>query len=367
MADNINYNAQTGRHSFVSVKERPWHGLGQIVQEKMTASECIQLAGLDYQVIKAPMYVDTKHGQGLLRIEDLGDESTVSSAKIKERFKISGKAFSTIRTDNAQVLGVVGSDYTVIDNNQAFEFFDTIVGTQAAIYETAGALGRGEVIFITAKIPNIINIGSEGRDNVERYIVLSNSHDGSKSLEAFITTIRVVCNNTLAAARNSAACRFKIRHTKNAKDRIHAAQDILSLEQGIIEAFAVNANTMAMTSITDGTAMGLIAEGFLTSGEKQEINAFNMASDEPVHLERFVSTRKLNLVNDVFNHYKNGPGSELITAKDKVWGVYNAVSSYYQNGKKYGSDSEKMKSLFYGDAYNKITKAYNVAADFAMG
>lgn len=369
MADNINYNPLTQRHSFVSVKERPWHGLGKIVDEVMTASECIQLAGLDYNVIKVPMYADMDYDKVLRKerhsVNEIPDPSMVSGAAIKSRLKANPRSFSTIRTDTRQILGTVGRDYVVIDNKEAFEFFDTIVGTSEAIYETAGALGNGEVIFITAKIPTIIKLGDSIQDdNVERYIVLSNAHDGSRSLEAFVTTIRVVCNNTLAAARSAAKCKFRIRHTKNAKDRINDARGILNLEQKVIDAFALNAKAMTTVNVTDSIATELITNTFLSAPEAKAISDFRENSDNPVHLNRFISTAKINVVNDVFNHYKSGPGSELITAKDTLWGVYNAVSSYYQNGKRYSSKDERMTSLLYGNANKKITTSYGITSDY---
>ncbi len=58
--------------------------------------------------------------------------------------------FATIRTDTQKILGVVGKDYEVIQNVDAFIFFDSIVGGDGIQYETAGALGNGERIFITA-------------------------------------------------------------------------------------------------------------------------------------------------------------------------------------------------------------------------
>ena len=52
MAHNIFFNEQTGQHSFFSVKEKAWHGLGQLVQDYPTSAEAIKFAGLDYEVVK---------------------------------------------------------------------------------------------------------------------------------------------------------------------------------------------------------------------------------------------------------------------------------------------------------------------------
>jgi hypothetical protein len=103
------------------------------------------------------------------------------------------------QADTDEVLGVVGNDYEVVQNVNAFDFFDAIVGGKDGIlYETAGALGKGERIFITAKLPDYIRIGRD--DLIKQYLFLTTSHDGYGSITAAFTPIRIVCQNTLNAA-----------------------------------------------------------------------------------------------------------------------------------------------------------------------
>ena len=92
----------------------------------------------------------------------------------------------------------MGKDYEVVQNMDAFSFFDAIVGGDGIQYETAGALGKGERIFITAKLPNYIKVGND--DLIEQYLFLTTSHDGGGSITAAFTPVRIVCNNTLNAA-----------------------------------------------------------------------------------------------------------------------------------------------------------------------
>ena len=49
MAHNLNFNEQTGKHSFFSVKEKAWHGMGQIVEGYPTSAEALKFAGLIIQ------------------------------------------------------------------------------------------------------------------------------------------------------------------------------------------------------------------------------------------------------------------------------------------------------------------------------
>ena len=135
MAHNINFNEATGQHAFMSVKQPAWHGLGQIVESYPTSREAIAFAGLDYEVTKAPIFA---RGAGLFDTYPVPDQ------------------YATLRIDTKAVFGVVGKDYQIVQNVDAFAFFDAIVGgDEGILYETAGALGNGERIFITANCPDI--------------------------------------------------------------------------------------------------------------------------------------------------------------------------------------------------------------------
>lgn len=184
--------------------EKPWHRLGIQFNERMNSTQAIHAAQLDYKVITQPLY----------RIFDPG--------QIRE----SG-AYATVNSDTNEQLGVVGERYTPIQNGDAFKFFDSLVEEGAAIYETAGALGKGERVWILAKLPKSFSILSE--DKVECYCLLYNSHDGTSPLSVMFTPIRVVCQNTLNMALGSKKAQniVKIRHTTYAEDRISEAGRIL--------------------------------------------------------------------------------------------------------------------------------------------
>ena len=148
MAHNINFNEQTGKHSFFSVKQKAWHGLGQIVEDYPTSAEALKFAGLDYTVAKRKLFTYDKENE----TSDEDSEIKIPEIEVPD-------FYATIRTDNETVLGVVGKDYEVVQNMDAFSFFDAIVGGDGILYETAGALGKGERIFITAKLPDYIRVG----------------------------------------------------------------------------------------------------------------------------------------------------------------------------------------------------------------
>jgi len=82
----------------------------------------------------------------------------------------------------------------VLQNREAFRFFDGIAGESGAVYHTADALGARERIWILAKLPSDLVVA--GRDRVGEFHPLSNSHDGERAVQVRFTPVRVVCRNT---------------------------------------------------------------------------------------------------------------------------------------------------------------------------
>ena len=181
--------------------EKPWHQLGTQFESVMTAEQAIFGSGLGFEVYKEQLYRVTK--------SDIHEVD----------------AFATINGDTDKVLGIVGKRYQPIQNREAFGFFDELVGAGQAIYQTAGALGEGERIWLLAKLP--ISFSPIAGDNIEGYVLLYNSHDGTAPLSVMFTPIRVVCQNTLNIALKKSTEVVKVRHTTNSAERLKESAKIL--------------------------------------------------------------------------------------------------------------------------------------------
>ncbi len=324
MADNVNFNRLKGKHSFVSAKEVPWHRLGQLVDGRMTSRECMEQALLDYEVDKGKVYVKYN--------EPINDRKTVV---LKDKF-------ITYRTDTGDSFSMVGNNYEVIQNREAFEFFDSIVGERRAIYETAGALGKGEIVFITAKLPDHILIG--GKDTIDQYLLLTMSHDGSSSIIAKFTPIRVVCNNTLSAALSRGSNIFKIRHTASARDRMVDAQKLLALTYKNSKQTQEVYEHLTKIKITDEVKEDFFLNIFLTKDEyatlvKEGVAWYNSDS---------ISTRKKNQLAELYKYDNVGPGQDFDICKGTAYGAYNTLAGYFQNVKNFSNDEKKFQSIILG-------------------
>lgn len=182
-------------------REKPWHGLGIRVEEAPNSADALRLAGLDWSVLQEPIYTD--------------NGTLISGYK------------ANVRSTDAKVLGVVTDRYKVIQNAEAFEFTDTLLG-EGVRYETAGSLQEGKKVWLLARLPREYIIGGE---RISPYMVFSNTHDGSGAVKVAVTPIRVVCNNTLNLALTTAKRSWSMIHTGNIQGKIQEAKDTLFMAE----------------------------------------------------------------------------------------------------------------------------------------
>lgn len=341
MAHNINFNEQTGKHSFFSVNEKPWHNLGQIVKDYPNSREALIFAGLDYEVVKRKIYThDGEIGKGL--------DFLIRDIEIPDHH-------ATIRTDTNQVLGVVGKDYEIVQNVDAFAFFDSIVGGDGIQYETAGALGKGERIFITAKLPSYIKVGKD--DLIEQYLFLTTSHDGFGSITAAFTPVRIVCNNTLNAALRNHSNSIKIRHTANAKERLTMAHTVMGISNQLSSELENIFNIWAKIPIMDSEVKKLIQVALAPN--KETILNINSGTENSLYFEKMCTS--------AYEYAMSNPTQDMATTKGTLFGAYNAVTGYFQNVRLYKDSETKLKSMMLGGlAQIRTQKAFDVCSEFAL-
>ena len=268
---------------------KPWHGLGTIVEGMMTSKECIEKAGLSWQVSKVPVEYSFK-------------KDTVN---VKHE-KYDGK-FIVVREDNGVGLGCVGGVYTPMQNREAFSMIDELVGTKEVCFETAGALGQGERVWMAAKVQGLITV--RGVDPIEKYLFLSNSFDGKHLLSVGLTGTRIVCANTLQIATteaNKTGDIFKIRHSAKMGEKVEAAREALGIINNRFEDFEALANRLARVQVNTARLNEFIDQlGFDADAEKG---------------------RQKGIVDDIKRAFESSPGSNLVSAKGTMWGAVNSIS-----------------------------------------
>lgn len=212
------------------VRETPWHGLGTRVLTAPTSKEALGLAGLDWQVVQEPIYTETE--------------------ELIEGYK------ANVRDSDRKVLGVVTDRYKVIQNEEAFAFTDELLG-EGVRYETAGSLQGGKKVWLLAHMPHEYIISGE---RISPYLVFSNTHDGSGAIKVALTPIRVVCNNTLNLALNTAKRSWSMIHTGDIKGKMEEAKNTLFMAEKYMDALGKEFETLRMISMSDDKVLEYINE-----------------------------------------------------------------------------------------------------------
>ena len=320
MAHEINRNEQTGKDSIFVVREPAWHGLGQVVDNPLTAVEALKEAQLDWEVRKQPALYQV--GDNVIEIP---------------------RTNAIVRGDNDAVLGVVGPNYEPVQNVEAFGFFDSLVSEKEAIYHSAGALGAGERIWILAKLPTDTVIAKD--DIINNYVLIYNSHDGSTAISAMLTPVRVVCNNTLTAAIQGARNKVSIRHTKNVKDNLREAHKVLGLANKYRVELEGAFNVLASKKVNTE-----LVNTFLSSVYDEKDKDGNIVE---------AGKRVKSKIVEIFE--SSVGGQDLKSSRGTMFGLYNALTFYYDNVSEYRDENSRAYSTWFGNTSSYRNYAFKKA------
>ena len=199
-----------------------WKRIGQDAAGANTSADALSVAGLDWRVKDRPIYTTIN-----------GTRQVIASHK------------AIVRQDTEDVLGVVGMRYRPVQNAEAFDWLDELLGQRMAAYETAGSVRKGALVWALVRLPSEMRI--HGSDDVVRpYLLIVNSHDGSSALRVLTTAVRVVCSNALTFALRSAGDDALVtRHTRGVHDRLADAQEVLGVAINQQRQFELQMNALA--------------------------------------------------------------------------------------------------------------------------
>lgn len=213
-------------------------GCGQVIQDATSLENAIKLAKLDYTVEKRPLSTYDMKGH-VVKIPDM---------------------FATLRTDTNQTLGVVGKNYNILQNIEAFDFLDSLVA-EGARFETAGTFKKNEAAsFITCSTEPLTILD----DEFMPYILLTNSFDGSGCVRVMFTPIRVFCSNCLNRAIKQAVNKISIRHCNSLKGQMEQAKEILLQNTNYLVALKEESEKLAVTPFSEEAFEALARDLFKT-------------------------------------------------------------------------------------------------------
>jgi phage/plasmid-like protein (TIGR03299 family) len=297
--------------------ETPWHNLGTpLTPDDLYdwQSVCVK-SGLDWEAELVPLLTaDTQ-------------------AKVEHQ--------AVRRKTDGRILGVVGKNYHVLQNREAFQWFQPFLDAKEAALHTAGSLQEGSRVWVLAKMnrdPLIIAPG----DEVEKFILLSHGHDGSLAVRVGFTPIRVVCSNTLALAHRADASKLiRVRHSASVVENLDSIRAVMSLANAEFEATADQYRLLARKSINQADLRRYIKKVLKVEGDK-------------------ISTRTMNMMQQITALCEFGRGNDLASVSGTYWTAYNGVNEWLSYNRGHNQQN-RLNSLWFGDSANMNKHALETA------
>jgi len=283
--------------SFVTANVPAWHQLGTVLPGAFTAQEAMSYGHLGgWNVRKSPLIV-----------AETGEPAPDAYATIRDNPLTPGRV---------DVLGVVGSQYHPVQNEEMSDILDTLVDESGAIFDTAGSLRDGKQVFLTMKMPGHLLVG--GVDAHEMHIAAVTSHDGNGSFTLLVTPVRIVCANTLSAALGSAKNVIRMRHTPGIRrNLIDDARHALDLTFDYLDGFQAEADRMINATLTETRFEEIMSAEFASISEVPHAVA-----------------RAQNKVDDLVSLFADAQTHEAV--RGTVWAGYNALvewADHYQEAR----------------------------------
>lgn len=298
----------------------PWHGLGNKVEADIGIEDAIVSAGLDWEV-------------------GLKDLQTVDGVPVNHR--------ATYRKSDGSILGVVGPRYTPLQNKDAFDWFQPFLDAGECGIHTAGSLHSGQKVWVLAQL-NRDNSEIVRGDEVGKFILLSNSHDGTTAIRVGYTPIRVVCVNTLAFAHSHSDSKLiRIRHTRSSKNNLEQVRDIMDNINAGFEATAEQYRFLASKNFNQADINRYVK---IMLGIEGTVDAD-------------IKTRTRNIMDEILALVE-GPKQSATNVRGTWWAAYNGFNEYlnYNKGR---TEDNRLDSLWFGANANDNNKALNKALEFA--
>jgi phage/plasmid-like protein (TIGR03299 family) len=309
--------------------ESPWHQLGNQLPAKQSIEVWAKEAGMDWNICETPVrYLADQIGS-------LGAIMSYDDQKV------------LYRSDTKAALSVVSNRYQVVQPKAVLEFYRDLTEISGFELETAGVLKEGKKFWALAKTGKETNL--KGNDLVKGYILLATSCDGTLATTATPTTIRVVCNNTLAIALNGASSAIKVPHSTSFDPQAVKKQLGIAVSQW--DSFMYRMKTLSERKVKSHEAMNYFLK-VLCQTDSQLDPSMGLTNE-----------RALKRVQALYEG--QGHGSDLASADGTAWGLLNAVTEFVDHEKRARSQEFRTDSAWFGQGSNLKQRALDHALQLA--
>lgn len=274
----------------------PWSGIGKDISNCQSLEGAIKVSGLDWEAVR-------KENQTRFRGTYLKTDS---------------HSILRVTPEDARVISTVGASYEPVQNARAFEFFEPLINSGKVQLETAGEIGGGKRVWVLGRInqdPDVII----GDDEVNRYIMFGNAHDGSMCIHVGYVPIRVSCINMLGTLKGHQSTRLiKIRHNASVHDNIDRVQEIMNNADDDFQKTMEAYRTLAHKQITVSQLEELVKTTF---SPPPKVN-------KATGLIEAVTYDKKVIVSKVVQLFEESETNNTPEIKGSFWAAYNAVTEF---------------------------------------
>ena len=246
------------------------------------------------------------------------------------------------------LLGLVSRRYQPLQNVDAFEFFDPIVGEKKAYFETAGVLGQGERIWVMARMPEAMEIVKG--DDCYNYLLLSNTHTGDGSVIVKFTSVRVVCQNTLMMAMEDGQKAYRVRHSKKMQFKLDELASFLAITQKVFQRAQETFQMLATVEMTQAHLDEYFEAVFpRTAAQKKK-------GERPA---------RWGYLQEIF---EATPDLQLPNVHGTMWAAYNAITRFedYKQPQQEEQPDQYLERIWFGGGADiklaALAKATELAA-----
>lgn len=297
----------------------PWHGLGSQLPAGQSIEAWQQAAGMDWNIVETPVMFATPSPGGVT-------------------FRTNPDSKVLFRSDNDAPLSVVSKRYKVVQPHEILEFYRSLVAAGNFELETAGVLKGGKKLWALARTNQQSVL--KGNDKVKAYLLLATSCDGTLATQAFFTSVRVVCNNTLQLAVDGSENIVKVPHSTTF-DPSQVKQQ-LGLGLSHWETFNRSIKELASRSVSDTEAKAYLAQVLGDTDQGFE--------DQP---------KPVRTAYELFSGM--GMGASLSSAKGTAWGLLNAVTQHVDHDRQARSQDNRLNSAWFGTGAAIKARAFEQA------
>lgn len=316
------------------VGDTPWHGLGNQLIPNQPIEIWAQQAGMDWRIESSNVSYMAKNERGQSIIMPYEEQRVL------------------YRSDTHAPLSVVSQRYQEVQPKQILEFYRDLTEQSGFELETAGVLKGGKKFWALAKTGKTSAL--KGKDVSNGYILLATACDGTLATTAQFTSIRVVCNNTLAIAlkgQNSSTGVVKVPHsTKFDAEKI---KQQLGISVRAWEEHMYEMKQLSQRKVTQQEAAAYFDAVFnntsLSIAEQDEgIIQFyrNVANQNQSKEKSEPNGRAMFKVMTMFNG--NGRGAELSSAKDTAYGLLCSITEFTDHERRAMSQDHRLDSAWFG-------------------